>query len=186
MLFTVVHYCSLLFTVCVLLWGSTYSYQYLFCFVVSFSTKCWNLSGGEKRSVGTARALLKAPSILLLDEPTEGLDAQNEKEVMHNLLVGVWFNVYLVTACVLLVYCLCTACVLLWRSHQIRWGIHSYKYPYLLLFVSLNLWTHFIYHAHHCLNVAGATSQRPNGIGHRAPLVLFARSRPIDFCGQGR
>jgi hypothetical protein len=66
------------------------------------------LSGGEKRSVGTARALLKAPSILLLDEPTEGLDAQNEKEVMHNLLVGVWFNVYLVTACVLLVYCLCT------------------------------------------------------------------------------
>ena len=57
-------------------------------FPQGLNTKCWNLSGGEKRSVGTARALLKTPSILLLDEPTEGLDASNEKQVMENLLLG--------------------------------------------------------------------------------------------------
>ena len=32
------------------------------------------MSGGEKRSIGTARALLSTPPILLLDEPTNDLD----------------------------------------------------------------------------------------------------------------
>ena len=39
----------------------------------------WSLTGGETRSVGTARALLKDCKVMLLDEPTEGLDARNEK-----------------------------------------------------------------------------------------------------------
>ncbi|MDH5901819.1 cysteine/glutathione ABC transporter ATP-binding protein/permease CydC [Vibrio splendidus] len=40
------------------------------------------LSGGEKRRIGIARAILHDAPILLLDEPTEGLDKQTEHSIM--------------------------------------------------------------------------------------------------------
>lgn len=44
------------------------------------------LSGGEARRIALARALLKDAPVLILDEPTEGLDADTEAAVMASLL----------------------------------------------------------------------------------------------------
>lgn len=43
------------------------------------------LSGGQARRIAIARAFLKDAPILLLDEPTEGLDAQTERQVLQAL-----------------------------------------------------------------------------------------------------
>ncbi len=43
------------------------------------------LSGGQARRLALARNLLKKPALLLLDEPTEGLDAATAEKVLRGL-----------------------------------------------------------------------------------------------------
>ncbi len=44
------------------------------------------LSGGQKRKIDIARALLHNPQILILDEPTTGLDPKSRKEIWELIL----------------------------------------------------------------------------------------------------
>ena len=43
------------------------------------------LSGGERRRISIARALMNDPKIILADEPTAELDVETEAEIMHLL-----------------------------------------------------------------------------------------------------
>ena len=42
----------------------------------------WKLSGGQRQLVALARTFLKNPSVLVLDEATEGLDPVTEGQVL--------------------------------------------------------------------------------------------------------
>jgi len=58
------------------------------------------LSGGQRRRIDVARALLHRPNILILDEPTTGLDPQTRKtlwEVINNLRKTEGMTVFLTT-----------------------------------------------------------------------------------------
>lgn len=55
----------------------------LFDFTDILNRPFGKLSGGQKRRIDIARALLNHPSILILDEPTTGLDPQTRKLVWN-------------------------------------------------------------------------------------------------------
>ncbi|CAA0121238.1 Microcin-J25 export ATP-binding/permease protein McjD [Halioglobus japonicus] len=51
----------------------------------SLSEAGLGLSGGQTRRLVLARAILKRPKLLLLDEPTEGLDAETADRMLHGI-----------------------------------------------------------------------------------------------------
>eukprot|EP00978_Attheya_sp_CCMP212_P012579 scaffold31452_cov48-Attheya_sp.AAC.2 len=49
------------------------------------NVKCGRLSGGQKRRLSIAIALLKQPAVIFLDEPTSGLDAASASHIMKEI-----------------------------------------------------------------------------------------------------
>ena len=43
------------------------------------------MSGGEKQRISIARAILKNPALLILDEPTSSLDASTEENIKNSI-----------------------------------------------------------------------------------------------------
>ena len=48
--------------------------------------KGYKLSGGQRQKLSLARALIRNPKILILDEPTSSLDEKNKSLIIENLI----------------------------------------------------------------------------------------------------
>ena len=55
------------------------------CLTICADTTASNLSGGQRRLLSLALAMIKSPEVLFLDEPTSGLDAASADVVVKNL-----------------------------------------------------------------------------------------------------
>ncbi|MCW1383275.1 ABC transporter ATP-binding protein/permease [Novosphingobium sp. KCTC 2891] len=81
-----------------------------------------NLSGGQRQRIALARALLKRPDLLILDEATNAVDALTEKEVMALLHERRFFRTALVISHRASTLEACTAAIVLDEGRVVEAG----------------------------------------------------------------
>ena len=52
-----------------------------------------NLSGGQKQRISLARAVVRKPTLVLLDDPLSAVDSHTEELLVDRLIFGLWKNV---------------------------------------------------------------------------------------------
>jgi energy-coupling factor transporter ATP-binding protein EcfA2 len=77
-----------------------------------------NLSGGEKKRLAIASVLSMKPEVLILDEPTAGLDPQSE-ELLIDILAGLHSTIILISHDFHIISRVCERTVLLHKGHII-------------------------------------------------------------------
>jgi ATP-binding cassette subfamily B protein len=83
------------------------------------------LSGGQKQKVALARALLKKPQILILDDATSNLDAQTEQKIIYELINQESIKTFIIISHRLSVLALCDIIYCLDNGTIVEYGRHE-------------------------------------------------------------
>ncbi|HZZ99399.1 MAG TPA: ABC transporter ATP-binding protein [Candidatus Paceibacterota bacterium] len=95
------------------------------------------LSGGQKQRLGIARALIKKPAVLILDEPTNNLDAENEAAVQEAIDRAADTATTIIIAHRLSTIVDCDQVIVLDEGHIVGQGDHASLYESCTLYREL-------------------------------------------------
>ncbi|MBI5026088.1 MAG: ABC transporter ATP-binding protein [Nitrospirae bacterium] len=162
----------------------------------------WNLSGGEMKKVAIGTCLSINPDVMLLDEPTTGLDPRSQVEVIDliNALRKAGKTIIVATHDLGIIEDISDRTIVLGEDHRVLlegkpWEV--IKNTEALLDANLihrhthrHCWyvhehSHFGGHEHEHINVYDASEETEDNENHPSPIPLPPRPRSAKRGGQG-